>query len=87
VGWTGDIVGVTAGTAVASGKGASVESCAGGAVIGDSVCADCGTTGASDGAVERIGASVGDCAKGARLQTSLPPITSTGVMSEHCWAF
>jgi hypothetical protein len=81
MGSTGDIVGVPVGTAVPGCTGASVGGCTTGAFVGDIVC----TTGASDGAVE--GTSVGDCNMGARLQTSLPPITSRGATSEHCWAF
>jgi len=83
VGTTGDAVGIPVGTAVASGKGATVGSCVS-FVVGDAVF---GTTGAIVGGVETRGTCVGDCSKGASLQISLPPITSTGAISEHCWPF
>ena len=73
---TGDTVGVPVG----AGKEASVGSCTG-FVVGDTV-----TTGEMD-SVETRGACVADCAKGASLQISLPPITSIGAMSEQFWAF
>lgn len=75
-------VGVPVGAAVASGTGATVGTFDG-SVVGDVVVA----AGASDGASESTGTSVGDCAKGAKLQISLPPITSLGVISEQFRAF
>ena len=53
-------------------------------VVGEAVSEFPGTT---EGAEETRGASVGVCCRGASLQISLPPITLTGVMLAHCWAF
>lgn len=86
----GAVVGAFVGTSVGSGKGAAI-----GVLVGSTVASGkgaigatlCGTTGAIVGAVVTRGASVGVCCKGASLQISLPPITSTDVISVHCRAF
>ena len=87
---TGFVVAST-GLAVASSVGDSFVGAADatsgsstGSVAGDPVV---GVAGAVDGTVETRGASVGNCARGASLQISGPPITLTGVISEHCRAF
>jgi len=87
---TGPSVGVAV-TSTGLSVGATVEFPTGsvvefpiGSVVGDVVVE---STGEIVGTIETIGASVGNCAKGAKLQISLPPITSTGAMSMHCWAF
>ena len=67
-------VGVLVGSAVASGKGST------GAAVGV-------TTGVIVGDVVTRGTSVGVCCRGAKPQISLPPITSTDVISAHCRAF
>lgn len=43
-------------------------------------------TGKLDGSSETNRTSVDDCAIGASLQMSLPPITDSGAMAEHCCA-
>lgn len=95
---TGAAVTTSVGDLVAS-TGAAVTTSVGGLVasIGDTVGVPIGTVVASGtgatvgdaviGTVEARGTSVRDCAKGASLQTSLPPITFTGAISEHCCAF
>jgi len=79
---TGPSVGLAV-TSTGLSVGATVEFPTG-SVVGDVVVE---STGEIVGTIETTGASVGNCAKGAKLQISLPPITSTGAMSMHCWAF
>ena len=71
------------GAADGTGKGATVGSCTG-SVVGDTVVE---FPAVIDGTLETRGPSVGNCARGASLQISLPPITERGAISEHCLAF